>query len=96
MQGRSHYHQTVAKAKVAKEFSFKGNRANLILGTLSDGEFTATDDYKYGSGMLTPITKSNAFIIARQGVDAFKKGDSVRVVMPFTFNDQTVNNVYSG
>lgn len=96
MQGRTHYHQAVALAKVAKEFSFKGNRANLILGTLSNGEFTATDDYKYGSGMLTPITRSNAFIIARQGVDAFKKGDTVRVIMPFTFNDETANEVYSG
>ncbi len=96
MQGRTHFHQCVAKAKIAKEFSFKGNRANLILGTLSDGKFTATDDYKYGSGMLTPITRSNAFIIARQGVDAFKAGDTVRVIMPFTFNDTEANDVYSG
>lgn len=96
MQGRSRYHQSVALAKNAKDFSFKGNRANLILGTLSNGEFTATDDYKYGSGMLTPITQSNAFIIAQKGVDELKAGDTVRVVMPFTFNDSSANTLYTG
>lgn len=95
MQGRSRYHQSVALAKNAKDFSFKGNRANLIWGTLSNGEFTATDDYKYGSGMLTPITNSNAFIIAKQGVHELKRGDEVRVVMPFTFNDSLANESYT-
>lgn len=95
MQGRSQYHQCVALAKVKKSFTFKGNRANLILGTLSNGEFAATDDYKYGSGMLTPITQSNAFIIAQKGVDELKAGDEVRVIMPFTFNDQTTNDLYT-
>jgi molybdopterin molybdotransferase len=95
MQGRSHVRQSVALAKVAKSFRFKGNRANLILGTVSNGEFTATDDYAYGSGMLTPITRSNCFIVAAKGVDGFEAGDTVRVVMPFTFNGETANSLYS-
>ena len=45
--------------------------------------------------MLTPITQSNAFIIAQKGVDELKEGDEVRVIMPFTFNDQTTNDLYT-
>ncbi|MDQ1339534.1 MAG: molybdopterin molybdotransferase [Campylobacterota bacterium] len=95
MQGRNSFYHTVSLAKNKKTFSFGGKRANLILGTLQDGNFSATDDYEYGSGMLTPIIKSNSFIIAGKGVEEIKKGDEVRVIMPFTFNSNKPNDIYT-
>ncbi len=95
MQGRTHYYQTTALAANAKTFTFKGNRANLILGTLENGRFTATDDYGYGSGMLTPITRSNCFILAAKGVDALNEGEMVRIVMPYTFDAAAPSALYT-
>ncbi|MCV6608631.1 MAG: molybdopterin molybdotransferase MoeA, partial [Campylobacterales bacterium] len=89
LSGRNAYYPNTARAKIVKDFSFNGNRANVIFGTLSDGKFQATDDYKYSSGMLSPLLNSNCFIIANKGVTSFKKGDKVKVIMPYSFNSKT-------
>lgn len=89
-QGRSAYAPTVALAKNKNPFAFKGRRANIILGSLDNGAFTATRNYKYGSGMLAPVAESDCFIIAPKGVEEFKKGDLVKVVFPYRLDGQTL------
>ncbi len=86
LSGRKNYYPNTATVKIKRDFTFKGNRANIIFGRVEDGEFEAIDDYKYGSGMLTPLLKSNCFIMAQKGVDGFKKGDKVKVILPNSFN----------
>jgi molybdopterin molybdotransferase len=94
-QGRSTYAHTTAVAKNAEAFKFKGRRANLILGTVENGEFTVYDSYKYGSGMLTPVTKSNAFIITKVGVEELTLGEEVKIVLPYKYNSHTLKSFYS-
>ena len=95
MQGRKKFYPTISIAKNSKTFSFKGRRANLILGTVLDGVFYATQDYKYSSGMLTPVTKSNCFIVAKKGVEVINKDDEVRIVLPFAFSEDTPSNIFT-
>jgi molybdopterin molybdotransferase len=94
-QGRKAYAHTTAIAKNAEAFSFKGRRANLILGTIKNGEFTVVDGYMYGSGMITPVTKSNAFIITKVGVEALSVGQEVKIVLPYSYNSEEIGNFYS-
>jgi len=95
MQGRRKFYPTVATAVNKKTFSFKGRRANLILGTVLDGEFYATDDYKYTSGMLTPVTRSNCFILAKKGVEEIKENDQVRIILPWSFSEDKPSNIFT-
>lgn len=95
LSGQTSYYPNFAYAHIKKEFSFKGNRANVIFGKLENGEFEAVDDYKYGSGMLSPLLKSNGYIIAQKGVDSYKKGERVKVIMPQTFNSGKLYDFFS-
>lgn len=85
LQGRKRFHPATALARVAKSVRFKPDRANVVLGTLQSGEFAAVDDYRYGTGMLTPLAKADVFAVAPEGKDELKKGEIIRVVLPLNF-----------
>jgi len=42
----------------------KNGRVNLVLGKLKDTYFHVTQENKYGSGMITPITQSDCLFIS--------------------------------
>jgi len=50
-------------ANINQDLKFKTGRQNLVLGTLKGGDFIVTDGNKYGSGMITPLTKSDALYL---------------------------------
>lgn len=62
-------------------FDIKASRANLILGTLKNGEFEVFENNSYGSGMLRPMVKSNSFIVTPGGVERIEAGAKVKVVI---------------
>ncbi len=80
MQGASKHFPTFVNAKNARAFKIKNARANVVLGTLLNGEFSVYKDYKYGSGMMSPIANSNAFVVAGDGVEDISEGESLKVV----------------
>ncbi len=63
------------------EFKFKPNRTNLILGLLRDKKFYVTDDNKYGSGMITPLVKSNCVVLSKEDESGYKVGDTVEAIL---------------
>lgn len=69
------------KAINQKAFSFKPNRTNIILGVFQNGEFTVTNDNKYGSGMITPLIQSNCVVLSKESESEYKKGDEVWVML---------------
>lgn len=83
MQGDRAHHLDYIYARLEGDLALKGNRSNAILGHLSEGRFFPTHGGKYGSGMLTPLSVSNAMLFAGEGVDGFKVGDLVKVI-PFS------------
>ena len=81
MQGASAVHHTPTLAKMAQTLHFRGRRSHIVLGSLEDGVFTPTRDGKVGSGMLTPLSQSNAFAYFDQGRSDIQSGEEIKVVL---------------
>lgn len=62
-------------------FDIKDSRANLILGSYSNGVFEAYNGGNYGSGMIKPIVACNSFIMTGKGVTRLEAGEGVKVVL---------------
>jgi len=82
MSGDSQFFIDFIYAKNTQEFKLKDSRANIVLGSYQNGEFRVTRDNRYGSGMLTPLLESNAFIVIEKGVSIVEQNQSVKIV-PF-------------
>lgn len=67
------------KAKINQDLKVKSGRANLVLGCLSGDEFLVTDSNKYGSGMITPLVKSNALYITNVDDSEISSGSEIFV-----------------
>ena len=81
LQGFKNFNLSTIKATNVKEFKFKPNRTNLVLGYYKNGEFKVTRDNKIGSGMLLPLYESNAVMITKEGQSVVKEGDEVEAVL---------------
>lgn len=88
LQGRAHYYPATALAQMGQSLKLKDDRAHIILGRLEKGRFYAIDEYRYGSGMLTPLARSTCFAIVREGTDKLKEDALIRVVWPLSFSDE--------
>ncbi len=81
LQGYKNYKLSTVKAVNVKEFKFRPNRVNIVLGYYKNGEFKVTRDNKIGSGMLLPLYESNAVMITKEGENVVKIGDEVEAVL---------------
>lgn len=79
----SHLHPSHIKhkAKNLTTFSFKKGRTNVILGSYENGTFKVTNDNKFGSGMITPITQSNAITLSDPQNDTMQKGEEIEIIL---------------
>lgn len=66
IQGNKEYTHSKIAAKNIEEFSVKSGRVNIVLGKLIDGKFQVFGKNKYGSGMITPLTSSNAILVTSE------------------------------
>lgn len=73
-------HHSYSLAKSAVTFQVKSARANVIVGSMKHGEFTAYNGAAYGSGMLGPIAYSDSFIILDEGVREVQAGQTLKVM----------------
>ncbi len=79
-QGAINYYPTFVNAKSSKSFKIIGDRANIILGNLINGEFIVCRDNMYESGMILPFVESDSFLVIKKGVDFINCGDIVKVI----------------
>jgi len=68
-------------AKNTNEFIVKTGRVNIVLGSYQDGQFSVFGQNKYGSGMITPILKSNAILISNEKDSIIKVGKELKVMV---------------
>lgn len=69
----------------AAECIIKGGRRTLIPGYFDGTEFTPYD--KFSPGMITPLSISNAYIIADERCEVIQKGSRVKILSTrFSFN----------
>lgn len=76
------YHKYIY-AKNKRAFKLGKNRANMVLGSIVDGEFVVTMDNRYGSGMVMPLLKSDAFVVSLDKSEV-QEGETIKVI-PFWF-----------
>lgn len=63
LQGANAYFTDVIIARNEQSFDIKGDRITALLGTVENGRFRVAQGGKQGSGMLTPLLRSNAFAV---------------------------------
>ena len=79
-QGQKNFHFDPILADNAADFKVKSGRVNLVLGELREGNFYAYDDNRYGSGMITPLYKTNAIAVCGEETKNVEMGKSVKII----------------
>ena len=51
-----------------------------MLGSFWGGKFSVTDNNKFGSGMITPLIKSNAVLVTSESLGELKAGEIVKIL----------------
>jgi len=80
LSGEKSYYADFVYAKNMQTFKLSKGRANMVLGTLRNGEFLVARNGKYGSGMITPLVESNAIIFTKNGLEEVREGEMIKVV----------------
>ncbi len=81
MQGSGAVHHTATLAKMGQSLTFRGKRSNIVLGSVENGIFYPTRGGKVGSGMLTPLSQSNALAYFDESKESIEEGALIKVVM---------------
>jgi molybdopterin molybdotransferase len=73
------YHQ-MTYAKFSQDLTVRPGRVNMVIGSVENGIFSPVRNNKIGSGMLTPLTESNAVAYFGESVSQIKAGELIRIV----------------
>jgi len=84
--GANTYWHTFSYAEFSHDLKLKTGRTNIVIGTLENGVFIPTQNNKIGSGMLTPLSESNAVAYFGEEIGSIEREDLVKVVL---FGDTT-------
>lgn len=79
-QGFSAFYHDFQIAKNINEFKLKKGRVNVVLGSISHGEFMVTRDNKYGSGMITVLEESNSILVTGENQSIIDKELYVKII----------------
>ena len=67
-------------AVLNQDVKIKSGRQNIVLGSFLGGKFSVTDNNKFGSGMITPLIKSNAVLVTNESLGELKAGEIVKIL----------------
>lgn len=67
-------------AVLNQDVKIKSGRQNIVLGSFCDGKFSVTDNNKFGSGMITPLIKSNAVLVTNESLGELKMGEIIKIL----------------
>ena len=80
IQGYSNFYHNYETAINKINFKTKQGRVNVVLGSCNKGEYSVTQNNKYGSGMITVLSQSNSIVVTNEGRAGIEVGDSVKVI----------------
>ena len=89
MQGAKDIFFTTKEAKITTSLKLKPGRVNIVLGEFKNSSYTPYKNNKYGSGMITPLVNSNAFVLFKESIDSVEKGSIIKVI---EFQNPTFTN----
>ena len=78
------------EAKISQDYKIKKGRRTLVPGNFNGVSFTPYE--KFAPGMISPLAKSNAYIIIDDNCDFLPKDSLVKILptrFPFTSEEQT-------
>ncbi len=84
--GANACHHNYAYAEFSHDLTLRSGRTDIVLGKLEEGVFIPTRNNKIGSGMLTPLSESNAVAYFGESYGTVEREDLVKVV---SFADTT-------
>jgi molybdopterin molybdotransferase len=79
--GANTYWHTFSYAEFSHDLKLKAGRTNIVIGTLENGVFIPTRNNKIGSGMLTPLSQSNAVAYFGEEVSTVEREDLIKIVL---------------
>ena len=79
-QGNVQPRHTEALARMDAPLTCRGGRSELVLGQLESGRFRPVMGYRYGSGMITPLTQSNAVAVIPEEKTFLDAGEVISVI----------------
>jgi len=94
LSGDNNYYYQTFSATNKSDFKVNPKKDHTILGYYENEEFEVYDSYKYGSGMLTPLTNSNAIFLLNKGKEIIKKNEKIRII-PFNTNFTNKNFMFN-
>ena len=80
ISGAKKVFHTFGYARFSQDLKFKSGRVNMVIGELENGVVSPINNNKIGSGMLTPLSKSNVVIYFDENISKVKEGDLVKVI----------------
>ncbi len=80
MQGSEFYYHDTILAKNLEDFKTKQGRINVVLGRLENGTFRAIDKNRYGSGMISVLSRSNALLVSGKETSEIKAEQEVCLI----------------
>ncbi len=83
MQGVKDFNFTKVSLFMSQDLYLKGGRVNIVLGEMQQKLFIPYKNNKYGSGMITPLVKSNAIVIFDEQKEFVAKGEEVEAIICF-------------
>jgi molybdopterin molybdotransferase len=84
--GANTCHHTFSYAEFSHDLKLKAGRTNIVIGMIENGVFIPTRNNKIGSGMLTPLSESNAVAYFGEEISKVEREDLVKVIL---FGDTT-------
>jgi molybdopterin molybdotransferase len=83
MQGETEFSHKSLQVQNAESFKIKDARANVVLGKLVEGRFYVTNGGKINSGMIEPLSRSDAISIIGKGRTLVEKDEILEVYKLF-------------
>jgi molybdopterin molybdotransferase len=77
---KNYYFQTI-NAINKSDFKINPKKDHTALGYYENGEWEVYNNYKYGSGMLTPLINSNSILLLNKGKNIVKKGEKINIIL---------------
>ncbi|WP_024787762.1 MULTISPECIES: molybdopterin molybdotransferase MoeA [unclassified Lebetimonas] len=94
MSGADKYYHETYFAKNKNDFKVNSKKDHTALGFYENGEWEVYNSYKYGSGMLKPLLKSNSVAIIQKGNEIITK-DTILKIIPFVNQFSNKNNMFN-
>jgi len=80
LQGSENIYHDYERGINKEAFTVKKGRVNLVLGTIKEGKFLVSQNNKYGSGMISILSQSNAILVSGEKRNSIDINEEIKVI----------------